>query len=196
MKTRYNTTNIIGDWAKSLVVFVFLLSTIWGCESSTSDRLTAEEEMGVAMQAKLNDLRKATAKFHDVLEAERSGYAIATSFVANMGYHYVDGANVVDGEVDVMRPEALVYANDPPHIPDPRPGPPLLGNELRLVAVEYLLPGTGEEDPSQLPDVFEGDDDRWAYSDADGVWTLHAWIWFQNPSGIFHPTNIQVSNGN
>ncbi|MDX1671435.1 MAG: hypothetical protein R3211_03780 [Balneolaceae bacterium] len=27
-------------------------------------------------------------------------------------------------------------------------------------------------------------------------WTLHAWVWYPNPEGIFHPTNPRLGSGN
>lgn len=61
-------------------------------------------------------------KYRDVSRAVEDGYE-PTSCVPNMGVHYIN-YGLIDDEVKVSQPEALVYAHD--------------GDELRYLGVEYL----------------------------------------------------------
>ena len=140
-------------------------------------------------------VRGATAKYHRVEVALADGYVNTGECVASpaggMGVHFVNpalmGAPVPGGDavVDPLRPEVLVYE-------------PQGNGRYRLVAVEYLVwraawdaahPGTGPEFAGQpfdesfaehahgLPDHYE----------------LHAWVWQQNPSGMFAAFNPKVA---
>ena len=141
-------------------------------------------------QASLDDVRNATAKYHDVNKAVADGYGpfyICTDKegVGAMGQHYVNGALVGDPGIDPLKPEALVY--------EPRPD-----GSLKLVAAEYVTfqdawhtafgPGTptvlgtkmlavGAGNRYGLPPFFE----------------RHVWLWSPNPLGIFDDWNSRVS---
>src|SRR5215468_6621310 len=72
-------------------------------------------------------VRDATRQFLDVNSAGAAGYGPAFGCVSGpdhgaMGIHYVNGPLVIDGELDVEHPEALIYEPD--------------GNRRRLVGVE------------------------------------------------------------
>jgi hypothetical protein len=60
---------------------------------------------------------------------------------------------------------------------------------MKLVAVEYAVPLTLTTTP---PEGFAGKADAWFADDRFQLWTLHAWIWRDNPDGIFNPTNRRV----
>jgi len=94
-----------------------------------------------------------------------------------MGYHYLKGA-YVDGTFDPAKPQLLVYS--------PQPG----SGRMRLVAVEYAVPI--DYDNIVPPEGFDGTYDEWDFNDGAGLWTLHAWVWLQNPDGIFAPFNPRV----
>ena len=102
-------------------------------------------------------MRQVTAKFHRVEAAIEAGYElgyvngagnrIITGCIAHptagaMGYHYFNKELVDDLVVDVEKPEALVYA-------------PGADGELKLVAVEYVVPGPNSKPPgvSEPPTV-------------------------------------------
>ena len=138
----------------------------------------------------LDDLRVATAKYHDLSVATADGFTpfsttggtTPTCFdhpgQGGMGVHYVHD---IDDTVDAMDPEAMVYeVVDPEH--------------LRLVAVEYIVPANFVEDASgkvvNLPNVLGQD----FHKNTDlGVYVLHAWIWQDNPAGIYSDFNPDVS---
>lgn len=123
------------------------------------------------VQAELAKVRNATAKYHDVNKAIADGYELASPLVPNMGYHYVK-SDLVDGKVNPLTPEALVYEETN-------------NGGLKLVAVEYMATAPnslfGQEfDPPHFPIPY----------------TLHAWIWAPNPDGMFAPFNPRVANIN
>jgi hypothetical protein len=91
-----------------------------------------------------------------------------------MGLHFLNFDLVNDGVFDPKTPEALVYQFD------------LQSNEYRLVAVEYVSPLT-----SRAPEGFIGPADQWGKF-GDLFWTLHAWVYEFNPTGVFAPTNPRM----
>jgi hypothetical protein len=117
----------------------------------------------------LAKVKEATARFQSVWEAEASGYELASPCIPGMGFHFVQSIAPGQDELAPNQPNALVYA------PTPNSG-------LKLVAVEYL---------SETPASLFGQD----FDPPNGVpfHSLHAWIWKDNPSGVFHPTNPRVS---
>jgi hypothetical protein len=148
-----------------------------------------------AGQVELAAVRQATARFHDVNAAIAAGYelgyvngagsriitgCIAKPGVGVMGYHYFNKALVDDLVIDVLQPEGLVYS----------PGP---DGDLRLTAVEYVVPGLGSNPPGvgQAPTVFGHE--MVILVPAVGFYTLHAWIWSANPAGIFASWNPTFS---
>ncbi len=95
-----------------------------------------------------------------------------------MGYHYIN-TGILDLTVDELQPEAMVY------IPGPNGG-------LQLGAVEYIVPSAAWdaagniEPPTTLGQSFH-------LNPTLGVYVLHAWIWKNNPSGMFEDWNPNVS---
>jgi hypothetical protein len=135
------------------------------------------------LQRELAELRRMTGRYQKVKEALRDGYVGPGPFVPFMGLHYIKPELLGDGVINVYQPEALVYdSNDPQQ------------QTRNLGAVEYLVADPeGLIAQSDLPVLFTGQTTRdWHYEDAAGVWTLHVWIWIDNPEGLFHSTNPRV----
>lgn len=120
-------------------------------------------------RAQLDEVRRATAQFHDVERAIASGRADLDLCFDQMGEHYADPATFDDGIVDPDAPEALVYAH--------------VGDRLRLVAVEWVSTTPGEVlgVPLHLNENL-------------GVWVLHAWVWHHNPDGTLADFNNRVGD--
>jgi hypothetical protein len=149
--------------------------------------------------------RTVTAKYHSLNLANKSGYSIladtagitciAEPQMGAMGVHYVKGDLVKDPAIDATHPEALVYAPD-------RHG------RLHLAALEYVviksdwdahnsLVGSGA--PSWVkpvpPNLFGQD---FNFTDAPNryglppFYSLHAWVWKENPVGTFAMWNPSV----
>jgi len=129
---------------------------------------------------RLADVRVATANFHSVVAANHAGYADpglpcfdSPATGQGMGSHLVNGALLNDGgALDRDHPEALVYE--------------VRSGSLQLVAVEYLVKMS---DSASAP-TFLGQ--RMIANPALGLWTLHAWIWRDNPIGLFETYNSNV----
>jgi hypothetical protein len=126
-------------------------------------------------KASLAAVRQATDQFHDMTLLPAAGYEpfldCFDSPSGGMGQHFADLSRV-DGDLDALRPEVLVY--------EPRP------DGYRLVAVEYVVPGNLPQ-----PDgLFPGSE--FTMEPNLGVWKLHAWIWRGNPDGVFADFNPNV----
>lgn len=134
-------------------------------------------------------LRKATARYHNVEAALEDGFMEEAICVAappgGMGMHYVNPARAMDLEIDPAVPEALLYE-------------PTAGGGVRLVGAEFLVHGDGWDAANASPPSFAGVEfnppsDRSATAPPGPFYTLHVWIWKDNPSGMFAPFNPRVS---
>jgi hypothetical protein len=128
----------------------------------------------------LGAVKKATARFHNVDNAVRAQYLSALSCfdlpgVGGMGQHYIKGA-LVNGTVSPTQPQALVYEVD--------------GDELHLVAVEYIIPYTFVPPTAEPPRLFG---QAFLHNNGLRLWALHAWIWRHNPLGTFANYNPRVA---
>jgi hypothetical protein len=119
--------------------------------------------------------RAATARYQDLENALADGYVDIDVVYQNMGHHYLK-SSLLDDTFQPDQPELLVYA----------PGP---NGRMRLVAVEYAVPL--DVAPS-APAGFSGDADAWDRNETFQLWTLHAWIWLNNPAGTFASHNQRV----
>jgi hypothetical protein len=128
----------------------------------------------------LGDVRAATVKYHSVTRAHQDGYFDpglpcfdSPGTGQGMGTHLVNGALLNDGgALDRTHPEALVYE--------------VRSGSLKLVAVEYIVKMTDSADaPVFLGQTMVANNDL-------GLWTLHAWIWRDNPLSIFETYNSNV----
>lgn len=141
-------------------------------------------------------VREATARYQDASDDEltAAGYGKALGCVSSpddgvMGVHYVNGAYLTDGKVDVGQPAALVYE-------------PLRNGRKRLVAVEYIVFAQGWDDPANtdhapgppklMGQLFDymGAPNRFGLPNA---YTLHVWAWRYNPKGTFAMWNPRAS---
>ena len=151
--------------------------------------------LATSTQDELARVRKATAQFHRPEAAIDAGYElgylngagnrIITGCIANptlgaMGYHYFNKALIDDLVIDPLRPEGLVYA-------------PGADGGLKLVAVEYVVPGPASNPagPAVAPTPFGMD--MHILVPQVGFHTLHAWIWSHNPAGMFAHWNPEVT---
>lgn len=145
----------------------------------------------------LSNAHDATAAYTDPGAALASGYELLTDAndiacidmpgQGGMGVHYVKGALVQSGTIDAARPQALVYEVGS-------------NSRLRLVALEYVvLQATWEATHSGAPSLFG---EKFVLTPAGNrfglpaYYSLHAWIWKHNPSGMFNMWNPQVTCGN
>lgn len=139
-------------------------------------------------QSDLARIRAATAQYKRLEVATAAGYALLPGLdhcfnnpgVGAMGFHYIDAASL-DLSLDLEKPEAMVYA----------PGP---NQQLKLAAVEYIVPAApwDEANPGTLPMLMGH---SLHLNEKLGVYVLHAWVWKNNPQGMYEDWNPNVSCG-
>jgi hypothetical protein len=163
-------------WLASLAVTLALSG---GCIAMTTDP---------ALFHQVAQIQGSTVGYHDVSTAEGEGYAQFLDCVHEdghgaMGIHFVNGDLAGDTVLDPLRPEALLYE-------------PVAG-KLRFVGVEYVVFAeawhAAHDDPPRLmgqPLKFVDAPNRY---DLPPFYELHAWVWEQNPSGLFSDWNASVS---
>lgn len=123
------------------------------------------------------------AAFQDVEMAEAGGYVstldslgcFENTDAGGMGIHYLN-ESLLDASLDPGQPEALVYELDAD------------GEITGLVGHEYLVPleAWTEETPPALFGI------EFHEHPVLPFWILHAWIWKDNPSGMFNDWNPKV----
>jgi hypothetical protein len=136
------------------------------------------EYAGLSAQTswELQQVRAATARYRDIKNAIKDGYADINVVVPNMGYHYMK-SSLVDATFNIRQPEILVYNKEE-------------DGSLQLVAAEFAVPI--DLSPDVAPEGFAGTQDVWDRNTGFGLWLLHAWVWSYNPDGVFNPTNPLV----
>jgi hypothetical protein len=160
---------------------------------------SAERDPGLAAQ--LAKARLATARYVTSLRAAKAdGYGIITRMIPDMGYHFLDPT--IAG-FDVTRPHILVYQRH--------------GRSWQLGALEWVfteqpasppLPGATYgsfgaachyKDGTFVPAAAEDQcarrspqtGARFNFWHPDLV-TLHVWLWYHNPDGLYSGTNPLV----
>lgn len=169
-----NHSKSLGLAVASAIVAVGLTASAVAHDGHVANRQTAASLPGGTV-LQLDALRNATARFHDVAQAEAEGYVDIGLFFPNMGWHYLK-AELLDGHFEAELPELLVYADDP------------CGGPRRLVAVEYAVPLALSK---KAPAGFIGQADVWSVFNNE-LWTLHAWVHEYNPDGVFAANNPRV----
>lgn len=162
-------------------------------QEATAHDHTVHAEMTLVDE--LAEVRRVTARFHQVEEAVAAGYElgwvngsgvrIITGCVSHptagaMGYHYFNQALVADNAVHPLEPEVLVYESAP-------------GGGRKLVAVEWVVRGPNTNPPgaATAPSVLGMP--MHILVPAVGFWIKHAWIWKHNPAGMFADWNPEVT---
>jgi hypothetical protein len=149
-----------------------------------------------ANKAQVDALRKSLEKYQDYKVAVRDLYLSTVACVhyagekiadhmeyakGAMGVHFVN--LTVKGPPDPMKPNVLIY--------EP------VGKKLKLVAVEWLVPYTpdSKEAPTLFGQKFMGPmEGHEPLIPKEFVhYDLHAWLFKDNPNGMFSPTNPKVS---
>lgn len=170
----------------------------------------AREPLSADVNAQLAQLRRATARFHDIDAAIAAGYTIwspdpfaaGAACPANaegrMGYHLVnvplrgsplDPGNA-DAELDPLQPEMLLYEKR-------------ADGKLHLVGVEFLVfeaawereHGADADPPTLLGQTVPYADHPFPPLTTSSVphYELHVWIWKPNPNGMFSHWNPDIS---
>jgi hypothetical protein len=146
-------------------------------------------------KAEIEAMRQALAKYQDPYVAVRDLYLSTVGCVhydgskmeghmdypkGAMGIHFVNVT--VQGPPDPMKPNVLIYEPS--------------GGKLKLVAVEWLVPlAAAKERPTLLGQPFQGPMEGHEPLIPKNFthYDLHAWLFKDNPLGMFSPTNPDVS---
>jgi hypothetical protein len=155
----------------------------------------AQAASGPSLPPELVAVRTALDKYQDPVTAVRDGYlsslgcltytagdAHGMSYKAGgMGVHLINVGNI-GPTLDPMKPQVLIY--------EP------VGDKLHLVAAEWLVPtALAKTAPvifgKALEGPMEGHEPLLPVSLHH--WDLHVWLWKNNPSGLFSPTNPSVA---
>jgi hypothetical protein len=151
-----------------------------------------EHDHSAAPRSQADELKRAraaTRRFRNVKVAREAGYA-ATGECAQdpkygaMGIHYANEELLADGELDVTKPEVLVYQ-------------PMPSGRLRLGAVEYFQADADQDmhtDPDR-PYLFDLPFDGPMLGHEPGMpihYDLHVWLYRHNPAGLFAAWNPRV----
>jgi hypothetical protein len=137
---------------------------------------------GQSNESLLKELRQATARFHSTEQATRAGYEVASPCVVAsdptlgaMGYHWIN-ESLVDSNFEISKPEVVLYEPDK-------------NGNLKLVAAEYIVINIGQERPyfGDYPFDIGGTPMPFPH------WSLHIWLWKDNPNGIFTNYNPNVT---
>ena len=142
-------------------------------QNSNTDVLNLYDGISKQNLWELQQARAATAKYRNIENALKDGYADISVDVEHMGHHFMKTA-IVDSVFDIRQPEILVYNMDDK-------------GKQQLVAVEYAVPLA-----YQMPEGFTGSADVWNGTSGFPLWLLHAWVWAYNPDGVFNWTNPAV----
>lgn len=184
------------------MVLVALLATLALATGGPGVALTpaadAQATVRPSVVAKIAQARLATAKYAmDLEKAKADGYMIITPMIPNMGYHYLNPK--ITG-FDVTKPPILVYVRK--------------GDAWQLVAIEWVFPKKPATPPLEgarygsFGAACHYKDGTFVMADAEAkcaktnaktgsefnFWhgplvTLHMWIWYPNPNGIFGEFN-------
>jgi hypothetical protein len=150
------------------------------------------QTLTAAQQAQVNALvdavKQATVQFKDVANAGPDYVlnfgCVSGSDYGAMGLHFVNGSLVGDGEIDVNRPEILLYE-------------PLSGGKMQLTGADYLVLAADWDAKHQGPPQLMGQLFHFFESPnrfgLPPFYTLHVWAWKENPNGAFTNWNPNVS---
>ena len=184
---------------RRIVITVLLLAAAATASSALASSAPASSSK---LAGQLALARASTAKYaNDLGRAKADGYMIITRMIPNMGYHFL---NPKVKSFDIRKPDALVYQHR--------------GNTWQLGALEWVFPKIPSTEP--VPGAKYGTfgaachyvDGTFVFANAQSkcaatspttgakfnFWhgplvTLHIWLWYPNPSGIFSGTNPLVS---
>lgn len=173
---------------RKILLFATVCAAVTGLASGVA---TSHSPESGELEPQLAEVRRATARFHDVAVAEQAGYldpgpghCLEVPGLGGMGIHFVNPALIFDGGVlDPTQPEVLLYV-------------PTGDGSLRLVGVEYLV-RVDDWDGSDAPDLFgtpfDGPMPEHEPNTTGDHYDQHAWVWSHNPDSALATWNKEIS---
>jgi len=162
------------------------LAWLAGASVATADdaapRILSRADMVTLTQLTENQLEAAKAanlKYRDVNVALADGFFPGSPDVPGEGIHYLNPARL-SCNFDPANPAVLLYAFLPGH------------TQLRLVALEWLIPFACMPASGPPPEGFAGNLDVWSNDEPVPFWTTNAWLYFRNPAGLMTQLNPLV----
>ena len=153
------------------------------------------------LAAQLADARLATAKYAlNLRQAKKDGYFILTRGIPDMGYHFLN-PNITG--FDITKPPILVYEKHGDKwqlgafewvFPETPATPPLEGATYGTFgAACHYRDGTFVFEPAQSDCPAKSPDtgSRFRFWHPDLI-TMHVWVWYPNPDGLYSGTNPLV----
>jgi hypothetical protein len=178
-----------GKMAASVSSGLMTLMTLSAADVAWSQQAAAAQEQSEVADGVLTRVvRQSTSTFQEAPAGVAAGYVLSGGCVSGpeegaMGVHYVNAALVEDGVLDATKPEVLVY--------EPQ------GNQLRLVAVEYIVLAEQWNAANPHPPVLNGQHFHFVpapnRTGLPAYYELHVWAWKRNPHGTFTDWNPRVS---
>jgi hypothetical protein len=190
-------------WSRRLLPLAAALVAV-AAAASAAKVLHAAPQV-TASSALVGDIaatRLATAPYvNDLALAKKNGYMIITRMIPTMGYHFMNPS--VKG-FDVTKPPILVYEHQGSTwqlgaiewvFPKKPATPPLPGAKYGAFgAACHYADGTFVPAASQsaCPATAPGSGAKFGFWHPNLV-TMHVWLWYPNPNGLFASTNPHVS---
>jgi hypothetical protein len=141
----------------------------------------------------VRETREATARYRDQAAALAAGYRPIGPDFPSMGEHWLNRAIIMEGRVDPARPPILEYITIQ--------GQPVLAGVAYARLAYGVAPATAIPAGTTAWHYHAGsvDEESFIASHASGghgsaetgprIAVLHAWVWFENPAGLFATDN-------
>ena len=184
-----------------LTLSLLITTNVVACTDlmSEDEENLSSEEQACNHHDELAPLKKFHDRYKDVNAAIADGYELGVIYNDNrvvagcvmhptnpalfgaMGYHYFRQDRFDDGKIKELKPEVLVYHTG--------------ASGLELGAVEWVVPkpvweakhGVGAEPPEVYGHMLM------VLNPTLNWYVGHAWLWTENPSGVFYDWNPAVT---
>jgi len=186
----------------ALALIVAVAGSVVALASGGTSRKAVKAGSSASLATSLAAARLATAKYStNLAKAKADGYGVITQMIPNMGWHFLNPK--VTG-FNVTKPAILVYEKR--------------GGTWQLGALEWVFPSMPKTPP--LPGAKYGgfgaachykdgtftpatSQDQCAKTSPQSgaafnfchpnLVTMHVWLWYPNPAGLFSGTNPRVT---
>jgi hypothetical protein len=177
----------------AIAAFTILASAGFaGAQGHDDHNMPAQPGKQTAQQnALVEAVRDATDRFKHVtsVDGPGEGYGLAFGCVSGgdfgaMGLHYVNMTLVGDGEIDVNKPEIILFE-------------PTANGRIRITGADFLVDAADWDSkhdgpPQLMGQLFHLFDSPNRFG-LKAFYTLHVWAWKDNPNGTFTNWNPNVS---
>ena len=196
---------LAGVTALVLTAGLWALVPAWGQSSSAKGMAGMTGTGNAALTKDIAAARAATAKYATNLDAAKAdGYQILTKEIPDMGFHFVNPN--ISGGFDVTKPPILVYQHTGP------------GDQWQLGALEWVFTSIPKNPPlpnatfgffpaachyvdgTFIPEPSKADCPTTAPGTGAAfffwhpkLYTMHFWIWYPNPAGLYSGMNPLVA---